>query len=450
MTAIATTQPASRPGTLRAVGDNEQPTFALNARGEPLHTSDNVVRALTTSAEWAENIRLSELDGETKLMRPPEWDADIRPADMAETYPRSLSESDVARLAIWLDRRHRIRPAKSDLYDALGVVAERYRYHPIRDYLAGLDWDGVPRIERWLTTYLGVEDTAVARLAGPWWLAQAVRRVMEPGTKADYVVVLEGAQGAGKSTSLETLCPDREWFMDSHVDLSGSREGPIGLRGKWICEFGELASMERVSPEQLKSFLSRRTDRYRPLFGRLSIDVPRQSVFAGTTNEAEYLRDDTGGRRFWPVVVGQVDLDRIARDRDQLWAEAAYWYYDAQRTWPSREEQDAVFGPAQEARRIENPHRESIVRWLMKSPLLWTNGVTATEVCVEALGLKPGDLRPGKGSAWSNVATVMRSLGWRRNDSSKRYFYAPGCGPSRDDLQREFAVGGTDATRGDR
>lgn len=428
---------------LRAVdGMSTEIVFATNNRGERLHTTDNVVRALTSSAEWRENIRLSDLDGEVKMMRAPEWDEDMAPAASVEVFPRSMTESDVSRLGIWLDRRYMIRPSKPSLFDAIGVVAERYRFHPIRAYLSGLDWDGVQRIERWLATYLGVIDSPIARLAGPWWLAQAVKRVMEPGAKADYVVVLEGLQGAGKSTSLEMLCPDRDWFMDSHVDLSGGRDGPIGLRGKWICEFGELASMERVSPEQLKSFLSRRTDRYRPVFGRLSVDVPRQSVFAGTTNEVEYLRDDTGGRRFWPVVVGNIDLEALERDRDQLWAEAFFWYADAARTWPTLEEQAQIFGPAQEARRLENPHRESIARWLLKTPLAWSQGVTSTEVCIEALGLKAGELRPGRGTAWSNVAAVMRSLGWQRNDSTKRYRFCPGAGPTRDDLQAEFAIGG--------
>ena len=115
---------------------------------------------------------------------------------------------------------------------------------------------------------------------------------------------------------------------------------------------------------------------------------------------------------------------------------------DAARTWPTLEEQAQIFGPAQEARRLENPHRESIARWLLKTPLAWSQGVTSTEVCIEALGLKAGELRPGRGTAWSNVAAVMRSLGWQRNDSTKRYRFCPGVGPSRDDLQAEFATGG--------
>lgn len=413
---------------LRAVNPDSPPADLLglstNSRGEPHATTDNVFKVLSGCSEWSGVFRLSTLDAEIKIAREPPFDPDTHNGK-AGRLPRALSENDHIKTQSWLDRRFNLRVGKESIYDAIAVIAERDSFHPINDYLMQPVWDEAPRLENWLTTYLGVEAGPMARLAGPWWLVQAVKRVVEPGCKADYVLVLEGTQGAYKSTLLESLCPDSAWFQDSHIDLSGNKEGPIGLRGKWICEFGELASLRRSTVESTKAFLTRKVDRYRPPYGRLPIDVPRQCVFAATTNEQEYLIDPTGGRRFWPVKVGAIDLDALCRDRDQIWAEAFHWYREAVRHWPTREEQDAIFTPEQTKRAEVEPWIEKIAAWLAKNPVYRRDGITNTEVCELCLELKASNTqKKGADGPYRTVARCMKALGWSRNRSTGRYFPA--------------------------
>ena len=394
--------------------------FSRNSRGEPHASVNNIHHALTASKAWEGVLRLNAFDLEVKLAKAPPFPADSHDEAKAQPPPRSVTDTDATKIVQWLERNHGLRVRKDMVCDVVALIADREQFHPVRDYLAGLKWDGVPRIETWLTTYLGVPDSPMARLAGPWWLVQAVKRILVAGAKADYVLVLEGKQGAGKSTLLEALCADPVWFQDSHIDMSGGKDGPIGLRGKWICEFGELASLQRSTVEQTKAFLSRRVDRYRPLFGRYSIDVPRQCVFAATTNDQHYLLDDTGNRRFWPVSVGLIDLEALRRDRDQIWAEAFAWHADDVRHWPTLEEQDLVFTPEQQKRVEVEPWTEKIAGWLEADPTRKVRGVTNTEVCEGCLELKPKDLRRGKNSPSMTVARILAGLGWVRGND-KRY-----------------------------
>ncbi|MBK6704250.1 MAG: hypothetical protein IPG56_11180 [Caulobacteraceae bacterium] len=197
-----------------------------------------------------------------------------------------------------------------------------HQFDPVRESLRNLKWDGVRRLRTWLSRYLGAEDTPLNRAIGMKTMVAAVRRVNEPGCKFDYVPVLEGAQGTGKSTALKILAGEDEFFSDQdlvHLDAKAQQEA---LRGKWIYEIAELSGLSRTESERTKAFLSRTHDRARRAYGYASIDQPRRCIFIGTTNDNNYLKDPTGNRRFWPVATGRIDLDALAADRDQLWAEA--------------------------------------------------------------------------------------------------------------------------------
>ncbi|MBL4929025.1 virulence-associated E family protein [Fuscibacter oryzae] len=202
------------------------------------------------------------------------------------------------------------------------ALAHENPYHPIHDYLDGLAWDGTPRIDRWLTTYCGADDTEMNREFASKFLIAGVRRIKQPGCKFDTMMVFEGPQGVGKSQVAQLLAVREEWFCGS-LDLRSDDKTKAELMGRaWIIECQELDGLNKATSQSLKRFLSTATDSYRRAYARDAGEYPRHCIILGTTNESTYLRDLTGNRRIWPVVVGQIDLERFSADLDQLWAEA--------------------------------------------------------------------------------------------------------------------------------
>jgi predicted P-loop ATPase len=219
-------------------------------------------------------------------------------------------------------RRYGFDAGKEFLIDALKTECFNHIFDSVRDYLDGLRWDGKSRVDRWLIDYCGAEDTPLNRAFGRKVLMAAVRRVRKPGCKFDYVLVLEGPQGIGKSTMLRILAGD-ENFSDSEILGDEKREQQEAVQGVWIYEISELEGMRKADTTHIKLFISKTHDKARPAYGRNRVDRPRRCIFIATTNEKNYLRDSTGNRRFWPVKVVRIDLSAITRDRDQLWAEAS-------------------------------------------------------------------------------------------------------------------------------
>ncbi len=238
---------------------------------------------------------------------------------------KPLRDSDLSRIAIWLDDVYDIRGAADNLHRAINLVAEDHAFHPVCDWLNGLTWDERPRLDRLLPTYFGASDTALHRRFGACWLIGACARVLDPGCQLDTMLVLVGDQGVGKSRACEALVPSRSWFGDTPFDI-GNRDAFINLHGKWIYELPEGESLRKASDEAAKAFITSRVDRYRAPFGRLAEDHPRQVAFVATGNLDEVLRDPTGARRYWPVRVEQPDLAGLRRDREQLFAEALVRY----------------------------------------------------------------------------------------------------------------------------
>lgn len=237
---------------------------------------------------------------------------------------REMQDSEVEQLYLRIEQCYRFRPSQEYFWMVVKDAARRNAFHPVRDYLDGLRWDGTPRIDRWLATYGGAADTAYTRAVGSLVMIAAVRRVRQPGCVFQEMLVLESPQGKNKSTALKTLAVSEEWFTD---DLPLGVESRIVVEkteGKWIVEAAELSGMRKAQVETLKAFISRSKEQgVRRVYGRLAADVPRQFVLAGTTNNDKYLQDQTGNRRFWPVRVEAFDIAALERDRDQLWAEAA-------------------------------------------------------------------------------------------------------------------------------
>ncbi|MCA1513642.1 virulence-associated E family protein [Bradyrhizobium sp. NBAIM01] len=211
--------------------------------------------------------------------------------------------------------------AKGLVMEALQIKCMERAFDPVRDYLDGLQWDGRARLDRWLVTYCGAEDTEYVRAVGRKVLVAAVRRAREPGCKFDYLMVMEGPQGAGKSTALRILAGG-ENFSDAQVLRLRDKEQQEAIGGIWIYEIAELAG-RHIDVEGLKAFLSKTVDAARAAYGHGRTDQRRRCVFVATTNNDQYLKDGTGNRRFWPVRVAEIDLEGLQFDRDQLWAEAA-------------------------------------------------------------------------------------------------------------------------------
>jgi len=235
-----------------------------------------------------------------------------------------LDDAAVDRLWVRIDDTFEFRPSKEILRTVLVTEAERCPVHPVAAYLDALVWDGTPRLDTWLVTYAGADDTPYVRAVGALPLIAAVRRVRSPGAKFDELLVLEGDQGTERSTAMATLCPRAAWFGDDVPLGCDSKQVIERTCGRWLIEASELYGHRGREVEQLKAFLSRQVDGpVRLAYGRLPVSVPRQFILIGTTNNAIYLKDATGARRFWPVRVDRFDIDALARDRDQLWAEAA-------------------------------------------------------------------------------------------------------------------------------
>jgi predicted P-loop ATPase len=226
-------------------------------------------------------------------------------------------------LRVLIKEKFGFDPGKENTNDAAVQLCLRHQFDPVRDYLDRLNWDGVRRIDKWMTTYLGADDTELTRDIGILALVAAVRRVRDPGCKFDQIVVLESPEGSGKSSAIQILA-GKENFSDQTILGLDDRQQQENLRGVWLYEIADLAGMSKAEVDKVKAFASRQDDRARPAYGRHLMKQPRRCIFIATTNNETYLKSQTGNRRFWPVKIGDVvKLESLKRDRDQLWAEAA-------------------------------------------------------------------------------------------------------------------------------
>jgi hypothetical protein len=244
--------------------------------------------------------------------------------DGIEGFDPFFTDDAMGRLWLTMARRFNFQPSDHLLRRVVVDVAHLNGFHPVCDYLNSLVWDGVVRIDKWLTTYGGAEDNEYTNAVGTLWLIAAVRRVRQPGCKFDEIMVWIGPQGMGKSEALKALCPNEGWFSDDlPLNVKTSKQFIERTRGRWIIECAELSGMKKAEIELVKATLSRTHDRDRLVWDRLTTNAPRQSVAAGTTNSNRFLKDQTGNRRFWPIGTPRWKVDELRRVRDQLWAEAA-------------------------------------------------------------------------------------------------------------------------------
>lgn len=404
----------------------------LYDRGDLKPCLANVHDIVAHDPAWCGVVAFNEFDQRSVKRKPPpfpggeagEWDG-----------------TDDSRAAMWLSRQYRFTPSTALVAEAIEVHAKMHAYHPVRDWLRTLRWDGVSRLQSWMEDCMGVAKTEFSIRVSKWFLIGMVARVMSPGVKFDYCLVLEGAQGRGKSSALAAL--GGEWFGDTDIDLQ-NKDGMAALQGKWLYEFAELGSLARTEAMKQKSFLSRQMDEYRPPYGRRQIRVPRQTVFAGSTNEWEWNKDPTGGRRFWPVEVGQIDLALLAQQREQLFAEALVLFEQGERFFPSAEEQRELFDPEQLKREQGESLVDALYEWVHKQ----YKEFPLAEAGMDGLKLDAGKLTR---DMQTRIGIALRKLGCGRIEKrhgSTRYWYTP---PVQDtDGHAEVAIGQAQQHVGDR
>lgn len=353
-------------------------------------------------------VRLNEFSNKIELTKAPPWPR----KEGATTW----IDDDDRHFQIFIARNYGCEIQLKRIFGGTRVAASYKSYHPLRDYLEELLWDGTERIDTWLIDYAGAEDNIYTRAVGKNCLVSAIARIMTPGCQVDSMLVLEGDQGTGKTSIVRIL--GGEYFADIYIDPH-SNKTQLNMAGQWILESSELEFLRRAEVNALKAFLSRTTDRTVLPYGYSAEDFPRQSIFIGTVNPQTgvgYLTDPTGNRRFWPVATSIIRLDELARDRNQLWAEALVrfkkgevWHLD------TKELQDAAAAVTSD-RTIEEPWSEEVQAWIdaNQENLVNEKGVirlTARQVAIGALGIKPERLDRTK---QVRISTAMQVLGFKR------------------------------------
>lgn len=323
-----------------------------------------------------------------------------------DDHEGEISDDACAMLRAFIIEAFGFDPKAENVRDAVTQLCLEHTFHPIRQMLDALTWDGVARVDDWLVKYMGAEDTPLNRAVGRIMLIAAVRRVREPGVKFDTIVILEGKQGTGKSTALRILAGPGN-HSDNELLTLDTKAQMEAMEGVWLYELSEMSGLNKSEVERMKAFASRDVDRARMSYGRFSEARGRQTVFIGTTNEHKYLKDRTGNRRFLPVKTGEIDLEALRRDRDQLWAEAAKLEAEGESV-VLPQELWAVAAAEQEDRLEDDPWQERLatVRGKAVGDVV---RVSTAQLLGEVLGI-PVE-RQHNGHA-KRLAAIMRELGW--------------------------------------
>jgi hypothetical protein len=392
------------------VGENER----------PLACAANAITILLMHPDTAGVLAFDTRKQELQILRVPPW-------------PRGesshLSESDCGNVGVWLTTITGVPFPTPLVFDALKAIRSRVpNFDPVAQYLDRCVWDGIPRLDSWLEVYAGAVDTSYVRAVARKTLLAAALRALRPGCKVDTITVLEGRQGALKSTLIKALCPDETWFSEHEGALSGRDKDTVQAIacGPWIVELGELAGLRRTEINAVKQFVSRGTDRFRPPYGRITESFPRKVVFIASTNDTEYLQDLTGNRRWWPVEVGQCNPAGLAEVRDLLWAEAVHALRSGEVVYLQGDV--AVDAEVQQALRMETDvWDEELADFLSRAskPL-------SMRECLFAVGIQTSNANAGEVTRLRGVLTragFVQGAKERRGGLYSRFWRRKGWGP---------------------
>lgn len=401
------------------LGDAEQMEFdwrLLYQMGPtgPAHNISNVMIALQCAPQ------LNEAFGYDQMRLAPSV---IGPFLNTLSPRRWLTDADVLGVQIWLQAEGGLPLiAKQTIADAIDYRAQECMFHPVRDHLRTLKWDRTPRLGIWLSETVGAPVNAYHAAVGRMFIISMIARVMKPGAKVDYMLILEDTQGLMKSTLFRILAGD-EWFSDDLPDINKDAVRlSQHMRGVWLIEISELGTMSKADIAEWKRFQTRQFEVYTPKYGRGEVHEPRQCVFAGTTNDNIYLRDETGNRRFWPVVVVRHNLPWLIANRDQLFAEALVRYEAGEHWWPDEAFEHEFIKPEQDARFSGGEWDDDILGYLRLRqtdkalPIEFTANDVATGLSIE--------LTRRNSETFRRIAAALNRLGCTKRRLNGKWLYS--------------------------
>jgi predicted P-loop ATPase len=393
-----------------------RPKLILDGKKKPRPVLANAATALREAPEWKGVLGYDEFADQTMMLQPAPWIEERQ-----DWQRRPWTDIDDIRATEWM-QRNGIFIKDRDVAQAVQMVAAENTYNPPKDYLDGLSWVGESRLETLLPQIFGAEPTPYVVAALRCFLIGAVARVYEPGCKMDTMLVLEGPQGIRKSTAVRELFGDTN-FTDDMSEF-GTKDASITAGSAWCIEIAELSAMvgRRKENEVIKAFITRREDNFRPPYGRRNIKRRRHCVLVGTTNADDWMRDDTGGRRYWPIRCGEIDVELLKTNRDQIWAEAvalyrlgpneggAWWFTDEGLMEMTRAEQ--------QARSAVDPWEQPVLDYVASK-----RETTGHEV-LEGLAVSKRDQNT---HALMRVAKILSQARWRKQRVWKKghVWYAP-------------------------
>lgn len=422
--------------------DEEEETSWLagldyNEKGNLRNTPNNFVLILSNDENLKDKMVYNEFSNRVCVKGKLPW---RRESDFSE-----WKDSDDSSLRIYISKVWGIQ-SKQNCDDALNEVVKKNSYHPVKDYLNSLTWDGVKRVDTLIIDYLGAENKEYTRLVTRKWLCGAVARILVPGIKFDTMLVLTGKQGVYKSTFFSTLAKDK-WFTDSIQEVEGN-QAIEKLMNSWIIEFGELQAFSKSESKAIKRFITSREDRTRLAYGKRTSYLKRQCVFAGTTNKSEFLKDETGERRFWPVEVKEEGRTKdvmkdLPNEVDQIWAEALHYWKDEKEQIYLTKEQEKLAVVEQETHKEVNEKEGVILEYLdTLLPEGWEerditkrreflegadfvkgtakrDKVCVLEIWCECFGKNKADIKKADSIELNNILYGLK--GWEKSDKRFRF-----------------------------
>lgn len=365
----------------------------IGSKGEK-KTLFNLMQYMRNLPGLGTQIRHNEMTGQV------EWHGD------------PLTEADYVDIQTMIEHAG-FSPNKTDIPAAVNRTALFNKYHPVRDYLDGLRWDGTKRLDRFLHILFGTPDTPYERAVGAKWMIGAVARIYQPGCKMDTMLVLEGPQGLKKSTALRLLF-GAPYFTEMVNELRDHKKFVEQITGKWVVEFAELSALRKADVELVKAIITMQVDRTRLSYGRLPVEILRQCVLGASVNPKAgqgYLTDSTGNRRFWPVACTAIDLDRVERKRDQLWAEAVSRYREGEQWWLTDEE--SKLAEREQLSRMQGDVWEDTIANALVNSFTYTSAQILSDIL--KMPIERHDQR-----AKDRVAAIMSELGWTQGVGKER------------------------------